>query len=58
MLQYSVEALNSIWNGALCHKNGKQPQTVIECCYRELLLKCDRVPRYDSEHIDKFRLQQ
>ena len=32
-------------------------ETVGDCCYRELHLKCDRVPRSDSE-MQRFRLRQ
>ena len=32
-------------------------ETVVDCCYIELRLKCDRVPRSDSE-IHRFRSRQ
>ena len=31
-------------------------ETVVDCCYRELRLKCDRAPRSTLKRIDKFRL--
>ena len=31
-------------------------ETVVDCCYRQLRLKCDRAPRPTLKDIDKFRL--
>ena len=37
-------------------KNRKQLETVADCCYRELHLKCSRDPRCDSERHKQIQI--